>query len=126
MNRLIYNASSAIVFLLVLTRCISFVTPLDDLCEAYNAIDDTTREALQFSKTKSLHTNYEDRPRPDQKSLLIVFDKTSSMASDLAQLRKGALEIVTNFSTREDNPIFNYILQLFDDPSKFQELIRKI
>lgn len=59
-----------------------------------------------------------DRPRSDQKSLMIVFDTTGSMSRDLEQLRLGANDIVNNFASREDNPIFNYILSLFNDPCK--------
>lgn len=62
--------------------------------------------------------NYKDRPRPDQKSLLIVFDATGSMHDDLEQLRAGAQEIITEFSAREDNPIYNYVLVVYRDPSK--------
>lgn len=63
--------------------------------------------------------DYKDRPRPDQKSLLIVFDATGSMHDDLEQLRSGAQEIITELSAREDNPIYNYVLVVYRDPSKF-------
>lgn len=62
--------------------------------------------------------DYTDRARPDQRSLLIVFDATGSMHDDLEQLRAGAQEIVTELSAREDNPIFNYVLVVYRDPSK--------
>lgn len=63
--------------------------------------------------------NLDERAGSDQKSLMIVFDMTSSMASDLTQLRLGANDIVNDFASRNDTPIFNYILSLFDDPCKF-------
>lgn len=63
--------------------------------------------------------DYKDRPRPDQKSLLIVFDATGSMHDDLEGLRAGAQEIVTELSARHDNPIYNYVLVVYRDPSKF-------
>lgn len=63
--------------------------------------------------------DYRDRPRPDQRSLLIVFDGTGSMADDLQQLRAGAQEIVNELSAREDNPIYNYVLVVYRDPGKF-------
>lgn len=63
--------------------------------------------------------DYKDRPRHDQKSLLIVFDATGSMHDDLEQLRSGAQEIVTELSARDDNPIYNYVLVVYRDPSKF-------
>lgn len=62
--------------------------------------------------------DYKDRPRPDQKSLLIVFDATASMHDDLEQLRAGAQEIVSELSARDDNPIFNYVLVVYRDPSE--------
>ncbi|CAO1415300.1 unnamed protein product [Diamesa serratosioi] len=54
--------------------------------------------------------------RPDQRSLLIIFDGTGSMGADLAQLKSAAQEIINEFSQRIDNPIFNYILVVFRDP----------
>lgn len=63
--------------------------------------------------------DFKDRPRPDQKSLLIVFDATGSMHDDLEQLRAGAQEIINELSARKDNPIFNYVLVVYRDPSKF-------
>lgn len=65
---------------------------------------------------------YKDRPRPDQRSLLIVFDATGSMHDDLEQLQVGAQEIVNELSAREDNPIYNYVLVVYRDPSKFAAL----
>lgn len=58
--------------------------------------------------------------RVDQRSLLIIFDGTSSMGGDLVQLRSAAQEIINEFSNRKDNPIFNYILVVFRDPGKFK------
>jgi hypothetical protein len=63
--------------------------------------------------------DFKDRPRPDQRSLLIVFDATGSMHDDLEQLRSGAQEIVNEMSARIDNPIYNYVLVVYRDPSKF-------
>lgn len=40
------------------------------------------------------------------------------MHDDLQQLRSGAQEIINDLSSREDSPIFNYILVVFRDPSK--------
>lgn len=58
-------------------------------------------------------------PRPDQRSLLIIFDGTASMWDDLQQLRNSAKRIVAELSTRDDNPIFNYVLVIFRDPSEW-------
>lgn len=69
---------------------------------------------------------YKDRPRPDQKSLLIVFDATISMNPDLAQLREGAQEIVTKFASREDNPIYNYILSVYRDPGRLYFCLKNL
>lgn len=63
--------------------------------------------------------DFKDRPRPDQRSLLIVFDATGSMHDDLEQLRSGAQQIVNELSARVDNPIYNYVLVVYRDPSEF-------
>jgi hypothetical protein len=57
-----------------------------------------------------------ERPKSGQKSLLIAFDTTASMGKDLVQLREGAKDIVNNFASRKDQPIYNYVLSLFNDP----------
>lgn len=62
--------------------------------------------------------DYKDRPRPNQRSLVIIFDGTASMHDDLKQLTDGAQKIVNELSMRDDNPIFNYVLVVFRDPSK--------
>ena len=72
------------------------------------------REASRDSKN-----DFKDRPRPDQRSLLIVFDATGSMHDDLAGLRGAVQEIVKEFSARQDNPIYNYVLVVYRDPRKF-------
>lgn len=61
---------------------------------------------------------HKNRPRADQKSLLIIFDGTGSMHDDLQQLTQGAQEIINDLSSRNDSPIFNYVLVVFRDPSK--------
>lgn len=57
-----------------------------------------------------------DQPKPNQKSLVLIFDATGSMSKDLEQLRTAAKQIVNELSLREDNPIYNYILVIFRDP----------
>jgi hemicentin len=52
----------------------------------------------------------------NKKSLLIIFDGTGSMGTDLAQLRSGANDIIKDFSSRENSPIDNYVLVIFRDP----------
>ena len=61
--------------------------------------------------------------RVDQKSFLIIFDGTRSMGTDLAQLKSAAEEIINDFSKRENNQIFNYILVVFRDPGKSIDII---
>lgn len=56
------------------------------------------------------------RKRIPKKSLVIVFDGTSSMTDDLNQMRDAAKEIITNLSSRKDKPIKNYVLTVFKDP----------
>lgn len=95
------------------------VGPLDNANA--NIIEGGSSSAFQiFQHTRANDGNWNDRPRRDQKSLLIVFDTTNSMAKDLAQLKGGAQDIVNNFASRSDQPIYNYVLSLFNDPSKFK------
>lgn len=54
----------------------------------------------------------------DQKDLLIVFDSTGSMGTDLAQLRAAAIEIIDKLSEKAEDPINNFILSVFNDPCK--------
>lgn len=83
-----------------------------------NAIDNGTASSIPIQAIKP-KKDYKGRARPDQRSLLIVFDGTGSMSADLAQLRGGAQEIVNKLALREDNPIFNYVLSVFRDPGKY-------
>lgn len=53
-----------------------------------------------------------------QKDLLIVFDATGSMGTDLAQLRSAAIEIVNELSRKEEDPINNFVLSVFRDPGE--------
>lgn len=78
-------------------------------------------ESKSVNKRQAAHVDkndFKDRPRPDQRSLLIVFDATGSMHDDLEQLRSGAQEIVNELSARVDNPIYNYVLVVYRDPSE--------
>lgn len=74
------------------------------------------REASSSSHKVDKHKK---RPRADQKSLLIIFDGTGSMHDDLQQLRSGAQEIINDLSSRNDSPIFNYVLVVYRDPSEY-------
>lgn len=73
-----------------------------------------------IAKRESTHQSdkHKKRPRADQKSLLLIFDGTGSMHDDLQQLRLGAQEIINDLSSRNDSPIFNYVLVVYRDPSK--------
>jgi len=46
------------------------------------------------------------------------------MHDDLQQLRSGAQEIINDLSSRDDNPIYNYVLVVFRDPSKCYHTIK--
>ncbi|CAO1391663.1 unnamed protein product [Diamesa hyperborea] len=76
-------------------------------------------------------------PKPDQKSLVIVFDGTNSMKQDLKQLLDAVGKILNDLSKLKINPIFNYILAVFrdpfvddvfitEDPEKFKEKLMDI
>ena len=87
-------------FLVLLNESSSYLSDSDDEYQVYNEI------------------GFRDRPRPGQRSLLIIFDGTKSMTKDLEQLQLAATQIVNELSMRQDNPIFNYILVIFRDPGK--------
>ena len=55
-------------------------------------------------------------PKPEQKSLVLVFDTTGSMHDDLVQLRQSAIEITEKLTSEKENPIYNYIFSPFNDP----------
>jgi len=40
------------------------------------------------------------------------------MGSELQQVKESAQEIVQEMAARSDNPIYNYILVAFNNPSK--------
>jgi hypothetical protein len=65
----------------------------------------TTQKPDPVSRTKNI-----------KRSLLIIFDSTGSMSTDLAQLRSAAKQIVGNFSARAEKPIQNYVLSVYNDP----------
>jgi hypothetical protein len=77
-----------------------------------------TRNLESFRSYHEVIAKSNDRARLDQKSLLIIFDTTNSMGSDLEQLRSAALDVVKVFAAKKNEPIFNYVLSLFNDPSK--------
>lgn len=58
-------------------------------------------------------------PSEGQTSLVFIFDDTGSMHDDLKELRKGAKKITQEFANRENNPIYDYILVRFNDPSEY-------
>lgn len=77
-----------------------------------------TAVSANSQKLSKADFEWSDRARPDQKSLLIVFDTTGSMSTDLDQLKNGAKDIVRAFSAKTNDPIFNYVLSLFNDPGE--------
>lgn len=108
----------SIAVLVIIQCCSGLVTALDE-CDALMELNKEPAmiQSRKFSK-RSVDGDWNDRARPDQKSLMIIFDTTGSMSDDLDQLRGAAEEIVNTFSAKANNPIYNYILSLFNDPSK--------
>lgn len=63
--------------------------------------------------------------RPFECHCLIKYNYfIGSMHDDLQQLRSGAQEIINDLSSRDDNPIYNYVLVVFRDPSKCYHTIK--
>lgn len=73
-------------------------------------------EETELSNDTEPKKDYKGRRRPDQRSLIIVFDATGSMATDLNQLRTSAKVIVNKLATYKENPIHNFVLSVFRDP----------
>lgn len=116
--------SKFIIAAIVIFQCCFLVTSLDE-CDVAGKFDIKTiaKSNGKIEKLSKSGADWNDRPAPDQKSLVIVFDTTGSMSNDLAQLRGGAEDIVNTFSMKDNNPIYNYVLSLFNDPSEFFEKI---
>lgn len=114
------------------------VVASDNICNnneknvAFDVILIDNNKIIHKRETASTHSNDGDklssksRPRPDQKSLLIVFDGTGSMHDDLQQLRSGAQEIINDLSSRNDSPIFNYALVVYRDPSELYNFNKRV
>lgn len=70
-------------------------------CQGHREIDSTTGSSLAF-----------------------VFDITGSMYDDLLQVIKGAQLILSETLTRQEKPLYNYVLVPFHDPGKIYFNIR--
>lgn len=96
----------------------------DNICNnneknvAFDVILIDKKNIVKRNVPRASNDMHKDRPRADQKSLLIIFDGTGSMYDDLQQLRMGAQEIINDLSSRNDSPIFNYVLVVYRDPSE--------
>ena len=87
----------------------------DEECNIWVNQETTTVE-IAADKPKNLSSVSKMTAEKRKKSLVFVFDATSSMSEDLAQLKGAAKEIITAFSEQKENPISNYILSVFRDP----------
>ncbi|XP_034234598.1 hemicentin-1-like isoform X2 [Thrips palmi] len=56
------------------------------------------------------------RRQPDAVSLAFVFDSTGSMSGELAELKKGAEDILNATLSRPDKPIHDFVFVPFNDP----------
>lgn len=92
-------------------------------------VSDRSDEICKIIESKRIEPSNDSLPsEPDnffrdrivQKSLLIVFDGTSSMGDDLAQMVPAAKEIIETFHERKEKPIKNFVLTVFKDPSKMR------
>lgn len=117
--------STFIVILLVMT--------LSQLTKSDESDNECGTQDLDLNANEILNDNalpepeapkfdYQGRARPDQKSLLIIFDATGSMTTNLAQVKVSAQQIVVELAEHAENPIYNYVLSVFRDegsiPSK--------
>lgn len=77
--------------------------------------------SLRCGNVQTSVCNNDNQVEDGQKDLLIVFDATGSMRTDLAQLREAAIEIVKDLSNKEQDPINKYVLSVFRDPGKLKK-----
>jgi hypothetical protein len=97
-----------VIVLLVYSLSFGKIISCDEVCDAVIRDEENIKEDSRENWWN----------RNSKLSLGIVFDTTGSMGSDLKQLREAAEIIVNRFSFDESNPIDNYILSKFNDPSK--------
>lgn len=109
---------------------ISFKSIKPDVSDDECGVDDTEKEFADIPRladkpvTSSVSPqSHKTSKKVEKKSLLIVFDGTSSMGADLTQMRDAAKKLITELSERKDKPIKNYVLTVFKDPSRFGRLI---
>jgi hypothetical protein len=81
------------------------------------AVDVEVLDSVDFL-SKKIKRHASELPNDYQRSLLLIFDGTGSMFKELEKLRRAAKEIIAELSSFQDNPIFNYVLVIFRDPSK--------
>lgn len=119
------NKSAFIVLLLAILHAKVVKSDFsDDECALHDleSIASEIPDDNALPEPKSPKIDYQGRERPDQKSLLIIFDATGSMSTNLAQVKASAQEIVVALAEHAENPIYNYVLSAYRDngtkPSK--------
>lgn len=76
-----------------------------------HSLTDNSVHSIKKRKTNSLvQTSMKNKsPRPDQRSLVLIFDATESMSTDLPHIQQGVKKITNKLSNLDENPIYNYI-----------------
>lgn len=76
--------------------------------------DNAIHSIVKRKANNLLRTSMKNKsPRPDERSLVLVFDATESMSNALQQLRQGAEKMFNKLSELKDNPIYSYIFVPF-------------
>lgn len=106
------------------TDCSKYLECKNDIVNIRNCPEGQIFDAnsLQCGDIETSVCEYIKKPEEGQKDLLIVFDATASMGTDLAQLRSAAIEIVNVLARKEEDPINQFILSIFRDPSELKVL----
>lgn len=114
----------------VVVLLLSFKSVKSDVSDDECGVDDAEKEFADIPRPADKPVISSVSPKShmaikkvEKKSLLIVFDGTSSMGADLTQMRGAAKKLIAELSERKDKPIKNYVLTVFKDPSRYDRLI---
>lgn len=120
----LYSVASLSILLLTIGSVKSDIS--DDECGVDIEVEPEVRNSTDKPQISVVRPQSKKSSQKfNKKSLLIAFDGTNSMRSDLNQMRDAAKKLITDLSGRDDKPIKNYVLTVFKDPSRFKILIHR-
>jgi hypothetical protein len=80
----------------------------------------TSIAVIVFGSAIEFSQSYDDanRPKPGQRSFVIVFDTTITMHNELEQVREEVETMVEFAANQQVNPFYNFIFVDFNDPGR--------